>query len=1734
LSQEDRNDSLKIRDLVEVPEIRTVIQLEDLKDPDLSSMIVETFVITSEVLKNLEAVLASLTGREGRGIFLKGHFGSGKSHFLGMISLLINTPRAWDTVLSQAPSLKDFRHKLDDLRFLVVERSMVQHRGSEFLEDIILRAVLEGLGEDAIREFDGLETRHETFSRLKVVLREKGFSGLVILVDELSEFLRSKTDARAYNEDIRFLQYLGEESVSFPLWVIASLQEWIEETGEIHQDTFNKIKDRYRIRLDLGRAHIEELVSERLILHKEGADSRISDIYDDLKSFFPQFPVTRERFIRLYPVHPATSSLLDRLKPLFSEHRGVVDFIHFRLKGDPERHIPPMMDQPARRLLTPEVIFDHFLDRIRERAETQVYIQRVFESCEEEIGRLFQDHDQRQVAMAAIKLLILFAVCPVQYKYSIRHMAEMILFEITSLEAEINYQFLWDILDQLAKEGLYIRVEKRDDHLDDHFYIDLKADMARIVRQRIRHKASQLFPEDRRLFWNTATMADSPYLPLGDWVEKGRQQVGVRWQHTQRSGTILLRQVEELSVDEIQGLFRQQERSEEDYFILVGTTHNRKDQYRHVKETLLPLIRERYRGIFLFWIPAPVEEDITWLKEVLAAILMEDAMQGGPGRDENEARGLLQAFLDEGKKRLTEHFNHHYYHGLLLWDENETDLSRFGFLIQEKFLSEFVPPLLERRFPKHGRIQPYMGTLAPGMLKDMLREFLLSGMLVVDERSKFGIRDVLDNLLKPMGLVKIKGNQYELHVNPKQNELARQFFKIMGERESVPLEEIYWNLRKSEYGLPWPHFEILILCLLFSGHVVAYKVMNRKTPEELSRTGLKGVTALGRGEIISEDFRQAMTGHPLIPKSFRDIPLTLASQEDLWAEIKSQKPAVIEDLASLKSRIQWAASFEAFKNMPWEGVLTDIEDLIAQWDEVKISLSSKEGLERFIRAGQREPFLEKKIETIQAAQAFLKKAERALFVYQYVTDQRLHIPDQDPYTWEAQTQEGGIREGDALDGYERLRTDRNDILGFYDERPDAVSPDVLEALLVRFQDFQDNYARAYVEAHQRVRGGNQFEPYDNLARSRRFHLLKRLDQLEMISVEHNHRTVNQALSSVLVHRCLRSPQDHLQAQPACTCGFRLGETTPFRPVKEIEEEIKRGISETLEALRAPAMQEKILPYLEGLDLVNRKEEADAIRQLLQMEPDQEVFLDQMDRILTSLVIRNINEAFRGKVVVVKRDLDQLYQSLIHRKYTLSQLRKILGDWLKEETIGDDTFLHFVGKGEGDPEDREKRDFKDFLDKDFSHLAPLYQEAGHTPFIKAAITAHWASHYSLPRLEMLEIFPFLERGAKEQTDQWIGHLEELGRTLYMEKRDLFESCVSETEEDAPLMQALWTRLSSWSPAQVFKEEPVFLHLLKEAFERVFCGESREADLKALISEPATPVSAGDSRFLQRRGEMIKALKTFYLFKEKKAALETAKDSPPETLAKWESFYIQTLSSLPFLKEKLHDDLRRFGLTIPLFLQEEERALVLQVQKTTQGFSAFYGPALAEWEQGQSDCPMMIQDIPSILSKKRHIPDHHRVCYILMDGMRWDLWESLKSDFFGKMPNLFRFVRQGALWANQPTNTSSQLTRFEEAFRAAYSDSEDVLFWKISGIDEKIHSEKGPLTHLFANIISYLEIDLLFRLRDLPSRTLLILFSDHGFVENPAFRPKDKYDAPRYIHGKDSPFEVIIPWAWIMRI
>ena len=77
----------KISDIIEVPPVKTVIELATVRDSegrgaDQLSELLETFVVTDDIERNMRAILDRIANYpdRGMGFFLTGNFGSGKSH----------------------------------------------------------------------------------------------------------------------------------------------------------------------------------------------------------------------------------------------------------------------------------------------------------------------------------------------------------------------------------------------------------------------------------------------------------------------------------------------------------------------------------------------------------------------------------------------------------------------------------------------------------------------------------------------------------------------------------------------------------------------------------------------------------------------------------------------------------------------------------------------------------------------------------------------------------------------------------------------------------------------------------------------------------------------------------------------------------------------------------------------------------------------------------------------------------------------------------------------------------------------------------------------------------------------------------------------------------------------------------------------------------------------------------------------------------------------------------------------------------------------------------------------------------------------------------------------------------------------------------------------------------------------------------------------------------------------
>jgi hypothetical protein len=960
-----------------------------------------------------------------------------------------------------------------------------------------------------------------------------------------------------------------------------------------------------------------------------------------------------------------------------------------------------------------------------------------------------------------------------------------------------------------------------------------------------------------------------------------------------------------------------------------------------------------------------------------------------------------------------------------------------------------------------------------------------------------------------MGLLRKKGNEYFLHVDPKTNELAGHFLSLL-EKGSLSPEVLFWSIRKGEYGLLKHQFEVLVLALIFSGNTVAFQGQRKRGLEDISRTGLQGITALGIGEILGEELRQVIPQHPLIPEKFRKGVFTLPSQEGLWNEVRSLKETETESLRNLFNRIGWASSFQAFKNLPWASYRQDAEDVLAQWDEVKVSFPARDGLERFLKAAPREPFLSGKLQRIEELKGFFDHAERVLFVHQYVNDPRLSIPDRPEYG--------------------ELREQRSELLRFFAAGNISLDRERVQGLLRQFQDFRERYVHAYLEAHRREKSGEQFSPYEKVRASRRYQLLCRLDQLEMVSVRHNRGSVDRALAGALKSQCNADSPESLQGTPVCTCGFVLGKELALPPIQEIEEAVDLGIRETLHALNTPTYQEKILPYLSGLEAVGEVEKASPIRRILSLSPDREDFLNRLDEALTPLAIQGINDAFRGRVVIVNRDLDQLYGALVHRKYTLSQVRKIFREWLREEEVSEGTFVQFTGKGEAGEAPPGQDELLKRMEADFPHLLSLAQEGGHRIFKKALLLSLWAEEQEIPFREVVSLFPFLEKGGEERAHLLFQELSRAARSLRGKDPSFFDSMAQEVEREEGMLPVLWKLMGERESLEIFRRETIFPSLLRESFERLLALPG-EKELSSFFFQEGRQLPSRTQGFNRKYAEMAAALKDYLNLHQKIQVLKRREASQPQDFQKWESLFIHHLSPLSYLLGTFPPKALRLSASLWPPVKEKLAQAEALCHSLSQSFAEYYRQASPRWEAGEGKRPVMIEDLPEMDQGKGKLPREGETIYVLLDGMRWDLWEYLKETFFSPMANQLRIVHEGALWAHMPSSTPEQMERLEKALEKERKKGRKELenLWKMVGVDERVHTEKGDLEYLFRNVLQYLQLDLAPRLRELPPRTALLFCSDHGFRENPNFDKSDKYRTPRYLHGEASPFEIIVPWA-----
>jgi Family of unknown function (DUF6079) len=1698
----------RIRDLVEVAGVDTVVRLDGRPGR------LEELVLTGDVRQSLAAVLEHAGGEAGAGFLLVGHFGSGKSHFLAAVGELLTEPRrvlalpAWDASLRAAALAARTSH--------AVMVSLVEYRAEANLEELAWRRCWEALD----RQPPPLSTdRKAAWGALLQAVRAGGRQGLVLGLDELSEFLRAKRGP-GLTEDLRFLQFLGEWARQQPVLVLGALQESLDEVANVSERELARVRDRYPVRLGLSMRHVEDLVRGRLVLLREGAEAEVERIYRALRAAFPGWQVSSERFRACYPVHPETLTLLDGLRFVLSQQRGVVDFICRQLRGDEAAGIEPWLDQPADRLLGPDRVYDHFQARLRERVETSRLAETVVPYYERTVPTLLEAEPDRELALRAVKLLTLLAASPLERRRSAEEVAELLLCRVSALDPKANAGYLAQaVLKPLAAHGAYV-VELASPGGADTYEVALEADAALTAARLLEQARAQLQPEARRVIDSLMELGASTSVPLGLLREGGRSRRQVIWEHTLRQVLVTSARLPELGQRDLRELEGALGRTRAEVALVVCEVEPPGARLA-ARAHELALAAQRVA----FWVPDPLTpQEREFAVELLSRQLLvrQVAAEGSPA-----TAGLLQ-FLQRSAEsdvaRAREVVRRCYFQGQLVAAGlgQPPDLPALGGQPFDTILRELVAAVLRALHPRHHEVQPHAELVSDRHLRRLVSVALAGPRLTVGAAAREGVRGQVDGYLVPLGLVRRRGEAYHVAPDPARSLAVAELLRLVGSGP-LPAPEVTRALGQGAVGLTEPECLLLLNAAVASGIVEATR---GRRPVAAPFLTLDEVDRVGPGELLAPELRGLVLELGGVFGPGPHEPWDARVQQASWEYARAWLEARREETAQARDGIRLLAESPLHAGLELDALPEELDRLDALLAGVDLQAGPREGLEQLLQhVGVPDDLLAAARRVASAARFCRADLGAYAAAVGYLLDPALSIPE--------------------TPAYEGLRADREEALARAGEVLALAAEDDARRALESCDHFRRAYAAAYTAEHARYQAAAGPEAIRAMTASPSYRALALLSEVAPSAVADDRARVDRSLASSAPVPCSRQVETELALRPVCGCGFALG-TEPRRvDVEGLLAIANRGVAQHLAQLGQTEPRRRLEQAAQDLASLGQAEVAGDLTRLLELaaRPDQ-AEAAAVAHLLHGPVRGVLRQVLLGGQVVVRRDLAGLRESLAGRRYPKRRLLELLREWVDgAEGLAEQAVVEVEDTAEGSGASPPAAGATvQALEARYPALAACLPSD--RPAEAFWLAAWWAGRPRPPAWlppRLLEDPAALRAAAAAlaAAPGPVAELAELDRRV--QKRTLLADQV-ETALDpggrgaADLVGVLLDERLLRYPVRAAAGELV----RRLAAEPGLAARVPPGSLAHLAAEHPL-LAEGDLACLEAAVGAAGALASLERRLPTAAPAGLVGDLYPSCAASVPGLLSEAAAGWPVFGAPA-DALRRLEAAAHRLLVEADRAL------ETAAAAGFPG-CLPLWEVGR----VVVEPL---------LREHGRVVVLLVDAMRADLWLRLRGPIQQALPTRAMAERWAVVPA--PTRTAEAVASLALGRQVGAGEApddgaappfahlgyetrllvgadrdgqaEDLLeLWRTgpplsvavaTGVDERLHRSPIDLAALLSESATALERRVLATLRVVPDAVPLVVLADHGFREN---RSWGRGAMDRYAHGGLSLAESVVPVA-----
>lgn len=388
-----------VRDLIHFEEVEEVIKL---RREERAREYVETYVISESLRSNLLYMLRMLAGAGHKSFNVVGNYGTGKSHFLAFVAALLEHPEyrsaVRDVAVRQAALGMERRYKV--IKFELGAAAEVPLRYIFF--DQVRRQLLDRYDIE-VREIDlaaAYDNKQNMLDILADIKAADPEAGLVVIVDEISDFLKQK-GREAMSYDIALLRELGEVSQDSDFLYIGAMQEHVFTNPKYvdQAESIARVNQRF-VTVTITKEDVAQVLTDRVVRKDADQALRLRGLLADHRAYFPNLADQTDRYVALFPIHPYVIDVFERL-PYF-ENRGIIGFT--------VQNVEPILDRPAPTFVTYDRVYDliNATHEVRNQPNVARVVKAVqtLESKADLLDRRYRDDAHKLIkALAVLRLL---------------------------------------------------------------------------------------------------------------------------------------------------------------------------------------------------------------------------------------------------------------------------------------------------------------------------------------------------------------------------------------------------------------------------------------------------------------------------------------------------------------------------------------------------------------------------------------------------------------------------------------------------------------------------------------------------------------------------------------------------------------------------------------------------------------------------------------------------------------------------------------------------------------------------------------------------------------------------------------------------------------------------------------------------------------------------------------------------------------------------------------------------------------------------------------------------------------------------------------------------------------------------------------------------------------------------------------------------------------------------------